>query len=154
MVEITDEKKAAYTSSVNSVIYFAFLPMSLNDPAVIKEYVQEVKIKDKIYHKIKITFRAEGGGEDYEDVFYYWFDTDDYSMDYLAYSYNEEEGTGIRFREAYNTRTIDGVKIQDYINFKPAIKGSIPLSEIDKAYIDGKLEKLSLIELEDMKISL
>ncbi|MEO9485092.1 MAG: DUF6503 family protein [Ekhidna sp.] len=151
---ITEEKRTAYTASVNSVIYFAFLPFSLNDAAVNKSLEGEVKIADKTYYKIKVTFNAEGGGEDFEDVFYYWFDTQDFSMDYLAYSYNEDDGKGIRFRVAYNPRQINGVTVQDYKNLKPTVKDSVPLAEIDAAYENGKLTQLSLIELEDVVISI
>ena len=152
--DITAEKKEAYSSSVNSVIYFAFLPIWLNDNAVNKFYEGISEINQKKYYKIKVTFNPEGGGEDFEDVFYYWFDTSDYSMDYLAYSYNEKDGKGMRFRVAYNPRKINGVIIQDYKNLKPKIKDSIPLSDIDQAYIRGDLEQLSLIELEDVVISM
>ncbi|WP_436516902.1 DUF6503 family protein [Ekhidna sp. To15] len=151
---ITEEKRVAYTSSVNSVIYFAFLPSSLNDAAVNKTLVGTVEVDGRSYYKIKVTFDVEGGGEDYEDVFYYWFDTVDYSMDYLAYSYNEDDGKGIRFRVAYNSRKVNGVTMQDYRNLKPIIKESVPLLSIDQAYQDGKLEELSLIELEDVVISI
>ena len=155
IADITEEKRAAYTSSVNSVIYFAFLPSQLNDVAVNKSYEGTIEIDDKTYHKIKVTFDQEGGGEDFEDVFYYWFDADDFSMDYLAYSYDEEdEGIGMRFRVAYNARKINGVTIQDYKNMKPKIKDSVPLAEIDQAYQDGNLTELSLIELEDVVISI
>ena len=153
VADITEEKRAAYSASVNSVIYFAFLPIWLNDDAVNKSYEGITEISGKKYHKIKVTFNPEGGGEDFEDVFYYWFDTTDYSMDYLAYSYNEKDGKGMRFRVAYNSRNINGVVIQDYKNLKPKIKESIELSEIDEAYTKGDLEELSLIQLEDIVIS-
>ncbi|MEO1255256.1 MAG: DUF6503 family protein [Bacteroidota bacterium] len=152
--DITSEKRDAYAASVNSVIYFAFLPLGLNDNAVNKSYISKVNIKGKQYHKIKVTFNQEGGGEDYEDVFYYWFDTEDFSMDYLAYSYNEEDGKGMRFREAFNSRLINGVVIQDYKNLKPKVKGSVSLEQIDQAYINEGLEELSLIELKDIRIML
>ena len=150
-MDITQERRTAYSSSVNSVMYFAFLPLWLNDPAVNKFYMGTIDMEGKEYHKIKITFSEEGGGEDFEDVFYYWFDTEDYSMDYLAYSYIEEDGTGMRFRKAYNARTINGVIIQDYVNMKPKSK-ELLLKEIDKAYMEGALEQLSLIELKNVDI--
>ena len=150
---ITEEKRTAYTSSVNSVIYFAFLPLWLNDTAVNKTSEGAVQINGKGYHKIKVTFDVEGGGEDHEDVFYYWFDTEDYSMDYLAYSYNEDNGVGIRFRVAYNSRKVNGITIQDYRNLKSKMKDSIPLVQMDQAYTNGNLEELSFIELEDVVIS-
>ncbi|MEO9870754.1 DUF6503 family protein [Ekhidna sp.] len=151
---ITEEKRTTYTASVNSVIYFAFLPVSLNDVAVNKTLEGTVEIKGNSYYKIKVTFDSEGGGEDFEDVFYYWFDTKDYSMDYLAYSYNEVDGKGMRFRVAYNSRKVNGVTIQDYKNLKPKVKESISLVGIDQAYTNGELVELSLIELEDVVISI
>lgn len=153
--EITEEKRTAYTASVNSVLYFAFLPLSLNDAAVNKTSEGTVEINGTTYHKIRVTFAQEGGGEDFEDVFYYWFDTEDYSMDYIAYSYNEEdEGIGMRFRVAYNARIVNGVTIQDYKNLKPKVKDSFSVDQLDEAYISDELKELSLIELEDMKIIL
>uniref|UniRef100_UPI004047669A DUF6503 family protein n=1 Tax=Roseivirga sp. TaxID=1964215 RepID=UPI004047669A len=72
--ELTDERRAAFTRSVNSVIYFFRLPFGLNDPAVNKTFVGETEIKGKTYYEVKVTFAQEGGGEDFDDVFLYWFD--------------------------------------------------------------------------------
>ncbi|MEM0940329.1 MAG: DUF6503 family protein [Bacteroidota bacterium] len=153
LVQLNEEKRAAYRASVNSVIYFAFLPLWLNDDAVNKTYIDQVIIKGKTYHKIKVTFDMNGGGEDYEDIFYYWFDTEDYSMDYLAYSYNEDDGKGVRFREAFYTRELNGVIVQDYKNYKPEEESEFRLKAIDQAFINNKLELLSIIELENVKIN-
>ena len=141
--EITDEKRAAYTRSVNSVIYFFRLPFGLNDPAVNKVYIGETDIKGKVYHEVKVTFAQEGGGEDFDDVFLYWFDKEDYSMDYLAYLYHTDGG-GMRFREAINPRRVNGTLIQDYINLKPENE-DIDIMTISELYNEGKLIELSRI---------
>ncbi|WP_420575412.1 DUF6503 family protein [Ekhidna sp.] len=151
--ELVAERQNAYANSVNSVIYFAFLPYRLNDASVIKNYLDKVKVLDKEYHKIQVTFRQEGGGEDFEDVFIYWFDSEDYSMDYFAYEY-QTNGGGIRFREATNPRNINSIQIQDYINYKPKPGVEFKLSEIDRYYQQGKLEKLSDIDLKNLNVKL
>lgn len=148
---ITEERRAAFTRSVNSVIYFFLLPYGLNDPAVNKEFVGESKIKGKDYYEVKITFGQEGGGEDFDDVFIYWFDKEDYSMDYFAYLYHTDEG-GMRFREAINPRRINGMLIQDYINFKPEDE-SIDIMTIDELYKEDKLIVLSEIINEKVRIN-
>ena len=150
--EITEEKRAAYIRSVNSVIYFFRLPFGLNDPAVNKKYIGEKVIKGKTYHEIEITFGEEGGGEDFDDVFLYWFDAEDYSMDYLAYLYHTDGG-GLRFREAINPRNISGAIVQDYINYKPEDE-SIPISTILDLYKNDELIELSRIINEDIDIQL
>ncbi|MBD3662281.1 MAG: hypothetical protein HUJ11_09045 [Arenibacter algicola] len=151
LVNLTEKRKNAYTNSVNSVIYFAFLPLWLKDPAVILEDQGRSVIKGKEYHKILVTFKQEGGGDDFEDVFLYWFDVEDYSMDYLAYKYFTGKG-GMRFREAYNTRKVNGVLLQDYRNLQPKIEGGIDFDEIEKAFENDQLEELSLIILKNVKI--
>ena len=147
---ITDEKRAAYTRSINSVIYFFRLPFGLNDPAVNKEYNGEREINGKTYHEIEVTFNQEGGGEDFDDVFLYWFDDEDFSMDYLAYLYHTDGG-GLRFRKAINQRKMSGALIQDYINFKPEDE-STPISTILDLYKADQLIELSRIINEDVKI--
>ncbi len=149
-VAITEEKRAAYTRSVNSVIYFFRLPFGLNDPAVLKKFNGERNIKGKTYYEVEVTFNQEGGGEDFDDVFLYWFDKEDYSMDYLAYLYHTDGG-GLRFREAINPRKVSGALIQDYINFKPEDE-TIPISTILDLYKEDKLIELSRIINEDVKI--
>ncbi len=72
-------------------------------------------------------------------------------MDYLAYKYFTGKG-GMRFREAYNQRTVNGVTIQDYRNLQPKIKDGVPFGQIEKAFENGKLEELSIIELKNVKI--
>ncbi|MEQ8715120.1 MAG: DUF6503 family protein [Cyclobacteriaceae bacterium] len=149
--QLLEERRIAYSNSVNSVIYFAFLPYRLNDIAVNKQYLGKVRILEKNYYKIKVTFSQEGGGEDFEDVFIYWFDTEDYSMDFLAYEYLTNGG-GVRFREATNTRDINGIRIQDYINYKPPKGEELKLIEIDRHFEQGNLEKLSTIDLKNLTI--
>lgn len=148
-VEVPQERADAYSNSVNSVIYFALLPYRLNDEAVQKEYLGETEIRGTPYHKIKVSFDQEGGGEDFEDEFIFWFHIDRYTMDYMAYSY-QTEGGGMRFREAYNPRIIGGILWQDYINYKPATEDA-SLERLDEFYEQGRLKELSRIELEDIQ---
>ncbi|MDO6390217.1 hypothetical protein Q4E40_08780 [Pontibacter sp. BT731] len=149
-VELPEEKQKAYTASVNSVIYFALLPYALNDEAVRKEYLGEATIKGEPYHKVRVTFAQEGGGEGYKDVYVYWFHQQRHTMNYLAYSFQENDG-GTRFREAFNPRTIGGILFQDYNNY--TLKNeTIPLEAYDQAFEAGKMEKVSEVVLEDIEV--
>ncbi|MFD2245809.1 DUF6503 family protein [Pontibacter ruber] len=148
--EVTDEKKQAYSNSINSVVYFALLPYALNDAAVRKQYLGEATVKGQPYHKIKVTFAQEGGGQDYQDEYVYWFHQQNHTMDYLAYSF-KEDGGGTRFREAVNPRTVGGIRFQDYINY--TTKEQAPLERYDELFEAGKLEKISDINLEEIQVS-
>ncbi|WP_283637493.1 DUF6503 family protein [Aquaticitalea lipolytica] len=152
LVNLPDSMATKYSASVNSVHYFAVLPYGLDGKAVNKTYVNKVDIKGKSYHKIKVTFNEEGGGEDFEDVFMYWVNTVTSKVDYLAYSYNEDDGKGLRFREAYNERYVKGIRFVDYNNYKPKDNTS-KLEELDKQFIDNKLELLSKIELKEVTVN-
>ncbi|MGJ8593121.1 MAG: DUF6503 family protein [Aquaticitalea sp.] len=152
LIYVADSMATKYSAAVNSVHYFAVLPYDLDGKAVNKTYLNDVELKGNNYHKIKVTFDQEGGGEDYEDVFIYWVNTKTSKIDYLAYSYNEADGLGLRFREAYNERSINGVRFVDYNNYKPK-DTTIALEDLDRMFLENNLELLSKIELKNVSIN-
>lgn len=151
-VTLTAKDSAAYANSTNSVLYFALLPYYLNDPAVQKSYLGRGDIKGQQYHKIKVTFRQEGGGKDYEDEFVYWIHPEELTMDYLAYNYITDGG-GARFREAYNVRHIEGIRFADHVNYKP-LPDTRAVETFDHLFNQGQMEELSRIETENIEVQL
>jgi hypothetical protein len=141
-----------YSASVNSVHYFSLLPYSLNDPAVNKTYIGKTTINNLEYYKVKVTFDQEGGGQDYKDIFVYWINSESFKTDYLAYSYLELSGEiGLRFREAFNERYLEGIRFVDYKNYKPKNEGVL-LKDLDIFLENNELKLLSKIELENIVV--
>jgi uncharacterized protein YajQ (UPF0234 family) len=147
---LSEEWLGKYTRSVNSVAYFAFLPYGLNDPAAIKTYLGITEIKGEEYHLVKVTFAQDGGGEDFEDEFLYWFGKDDYLMDYMAYFYLTDGG-GVRMRSVTDVQEVGGIRFQNYLNLKPEIEKT-SVDKMQELYLEGKLEVLSEINLENIKV--
>ena len=153
LVMVNDSMSLKYKASVNSVHYFSVLPYGLNDKAVYKKLLGEEQIKTKNHYKIEVTFSADGGGEDYEDVFVYWIEKESFKLNYLAYSYNEDEGVGMRFREAYNERYINNLRFVDYNNYKSKNELQL-LRDLGNAFENNQLKLLSKIELENVEVKL
>lgn len=151
-IVVADTMAVKYANSVNSVHYFAQLPYGLNAPAARKTYLGEAVIDGNSYHEIEVRFSEEGGGKDFEDVFVYWIRQDNYLVDYFAYSYATDNG-GIRFREAFNPRVIEGIRFVDYRNYKP-MSLDVPLQELDAHFMAGDLKLLSTIETEAVGVAL
>ncbi|MBQ4821146.1 DUF6503 family protein [Aquimarina sp. MMG016] len=149
-ITVADSLVTRISDGVNSVHYFANLPYGLNAPAVNKQLVGESKVNGESYYRIKVTFDQEGGGTDFDDEFLYWIHKDNYTVDYLAYKY-AVNGGGIRFREAYNPRIINGIRFVDYNNYKTSDL-STPLTKLDELFEKEKLKLLSKIELEDIYV--
>lgn len=150
LVNLSEEDKNKYSNSVNSVHYFSVLPFGLNDKAVQKKLLDPVTIKGKEYYKVRVTFTEEGGGEDFDDVFLYWFSKENFQLDYLAYKYHTNGG-GVRFRDVKEEKLVDGIRFADYNNYKPLDK-EIDFYTIDKLYEEGRLKKLSEIVLENITV--
>ncbi len=150
---LPDSIATRYANSVNSVWYFALLPFRLQDPAVNAQDLGLVTIFDQTYHKVHVRFSEEGGGDDFEDEYVYWINTKDYYLDYLAYSFREKDGLGLRFRKAFNRRRIEGIIMQDYVNYQADPK-TLALFDLDIAFEKDQLDSLSVIELESVKIFL
>lgn len=152
LVQVVDSMANKYANSVNSVHYFAYLPYGLNDKAVHKKLLGEKTLKGKNYYFIEVTFSEENGGEDHSDVFLYWINKETFLIDYLAYLYHTGEG-GIRFREVFNSRTIKGIRLADYKNYKP-FADDIDLHQIGELFDAGKLELLSEIVNENVAVEI
>jgi len=149
---VPDTMATKYSGSVNSVHYFSVLPFGLNDAAAKKKILKESTIKGKPYYKIEVRFSEDGGGEDFDDVFVYWINKKDFKVDYLAYSFHVNGG-GKRFREATNERIINGIRFVDNNNYK-AIDASTRLENLDNAFENSGLKKISEINLENVQVSL
>ena len=137
-----------YSRAVNSVAYFVLLPQKLADPAVLSDYAGESRIDGQVYDKVRVRFRAEGGGDDYGDTFFYWFNRQTHTMDYLAYS----EG-GPRFRKAINPQTIGGIRFQDYVNYKGDPNDTTSVGTYDRRYEAKRLPQLSRIEQKNVRVT-
>ncbi|PPK86355.1 hypothetical protein CLV84_3281 [Neolewinella xylanilytica] len=141
---LTSKDSAAYAASVNSVRYFFVLPYGLSDPAVQARLLDTATIAGRAYDRVRITFDEEGGGEDHEDVYHYFFNQVTGELDYLAYTFEADEG-GIRFREAVNKRRVDGVLVQDYVNY--GLDGDDRgIDRIAERFLAGELPELSRIQ--------
>jgi hypothetical protein len=151
-VKVADSMVSRYSNSINSVHYFSVLPFGLNDAAVHKKLLKSASLKGKEYYKIEITFSKEGGGDDFDDVFIYWIGTDDFLVDYLAYSYHTNGG-GKRFRVLKEQCIKNGIRFVDYHNYKPLNK-YVSLVDIDQAFENKTLVKVSEIVLKDIEVTL
>lgn len=148
---LPDSTANKYSNSLNSVHYFVQLPYGLNAEAVNKELVGEAEVKDKKYYEIKVTFAQAGGGTDHEDIYMYWIEQKDFTVDYFAYKFYTVKG-GIRFREAFNPRTIKGMRFVDYKNYKIEPWESVEMETLDELFVSGKLDLLSEIKTENISV--
>lgn len=144
-LSVEDEQK--YREALNSVVYFVCLPQRLTDPGVNLEVMKVTSIKNQTYSVLKVTFDEEGGGTDFEDVFYYWINQTNHQIDFLAYQYNVNGG-GVRFREAFNSRMIGGMRFQDYINYKAPV--GTPLDSLPIYFEAGQLKEISKVLTENV----
>ncbi|TVZ25341.1 hypothetical protein JM83_0245 [Gillisia sp. Hel_I_86] len=152
LVTVPDSMVVKYTGSINSVHYFAHLPYGLNDKAVNKKLEGDSEINGMPYYQLKVTFSQDGGGADHHDEFLYWIHKENFTIDYLAYKFHVNEG-GLRFRKAYNPRVIKGIRFVDYKNYVQE-DFNTDLCQLDELFEEGKLELLSKIETEDIRVEL
>lgn len=152
-IALPEDRAAAYFSSLNSVAYFVLLPFKLVDDAVQARLLSDTEIRGEPYHEIEVTFSPDGGGRDYQDRFVYWIHRDNHTMDYLAYDYVTDE-TGTRFREAYNVRTVGGIRFQDYNNYTSSEIDSPgdPIERLEDLFERDELELLSTIESNNITV--
>ncbi len=142
-VQLADTTATTIKSAINAVNYFVHLPYRLKDAAVKAKRLADDTIADTSYYQLQVKFREKGGGEDYQDIYRYWFDKKDFSMDYLAYKFYTNDG-GMRFRVKKAQDTLKGIVFQSYDNLKPR-SDSLSFYNISDAYKQDRLKKVSEI---------
>lgn len=147
---VPDSMASKYSNSINSIAYFLFLPLALKDPAVQKEALPEIEIKGQVYETLKVTFKKEGGGKDFDDEYRYWINKEKGTMDYFAYNY-QTDGGGMRFREAMNTRKIKGILFSDWKNYGFEDLNT-PLDSLPSLFEQKKIPLVSTIENENINL--
>jgi hypothetical protein len=150
MILLSDSLQRVYSNSLNSVMYFFQLPKPLQDTAAINELVGAVVIHGETYWTLKVTFKEEGGGEDFQDEYRYWINQKNHEIDYLAYNYLTDGG-GTRFRRAVNKRKIEGIFFQDYVNYKSFQKFE-QLDSLPSLFEKKELKQVSLIENKNIRV--
>jgi len=148
---LSPQDRTRVETAVNSVVYFGFLPFRLDDLAVVLRDLGDGEVDGNPYRKIEVTFQEEGGGDDWEDRFVYWFHARDHTLDYLAYRYSRDGG-GTRFRRAVNRRSVGGIVVQDYENYA-AVEDIADIAEYDALLGGEGLRLVSLVELEGVEVS-
>lgn len=149
-VELAASEGASLESTVNSVVYFSFLPFRLMDPAVRHRDLGTTEIAGEPYRVVEVTFAEEGGGRDWEDRFVYWFHQVDHTLDYMAYRFFTGEG-GTRFRRAVNRRQVDDLLIQDWENLTadPVIDD---IARYPEWLGSPELRLVSMVEMEEVQV--
>jgi Family of unknown function (DUF6503) len=147
-LSLSEEDAGKYGESLNSVVYFATLPHKLSDASVKSNYIGVVEIDSVSYESVKVTFSQEGGGEDFEDEYFYWINQQTKLVDYFAYNY-KVNGGGVRFRVPYNQRVVEGITFQDYINYSAEV--GTPLKDLPNLFELDSLQEVSRVELVDIK---
>ena len=151
VVQLPDSTATKIKSSINSVNYFVHLPYRLSDPAVQVERLANDTIDNQTYYQLEVKFKEAGGGEDYQDVYRYWFSKNNYSMDYLAYTF-ERNNSGMRFRAKRFEKKSNDVVFQDYNNFKP-MSDTVQMDELSLAYQKNQLKKISQIVTKSVAVN-
>ncbi len=151
-VALEERKAAAYSASVNSVIYFAFLPWALLDPGVEARYLGRDTIKGRALDQVEVSFAAAPGHEGHDmhqDEYLYWFAPDTHELAYMSYSH--ADGKAPRLRERFNVRSVGGVTVRDYRNYQTPGNEPRSIKLLAGNFNEDALSLLSTIELEDMR---
>lgn len=152
---LLDTKKIdELSSSIRNLFFLFSIPFGLNEPQIIKEYLGEVILVEKPYHKIRISFKLNPNDRTiYDNEFVLWIHKTRFTIDYLSFKLSEPNDKSLRFRQAVNPRKVEGLLIQDFKEFKP-IQDSIEIApaDLDQAWIGKQLQEWSGIKLEQVKI--
>lgn len=144
----SDREEAANT--LHQVIFFAVLPHFLRDTAIIAQYLGRAELDGQAYYRVKLGFREASGGRSLSDEYIFWIDPRDFSLHYVAYSF-ERNGGGARFLHTIGTQVVQGILFNDYESFMDP-NGNRDLLQLAKLFEAGQLQSVAKVELKDIAV--
>ena len=158
-VPIEATEAEAVAESINSVVYFALLPMPLSDPAVRARTLTPDRVGGEDYDRVEVTFGRDGGGADYQDRYVYWLRGDG-RIGALAYTYAPDPAdtsrteTGTRFRVPISAERVGGVLFQDWQNLTAdSLRGvDAPIEDFGDLHDAGRTSEVSEVVLDSVRV--
>ena len=155
-VDLTADEADRLATAVNSVAYFALLPVPLADPAVRARLLRPDRVGGEDFDRVEVTFARAGGGADWEDRYVYWLRQSDGQVGHYAYTYEPTPGdtsraeTGTRFRVPIATRRVGGVLFQDWRNLTADTLEA--LERFGDLYDTGRTFRVSEVVLDSVRV--
>jgi len=152
--EVPADRVQRFRDYVSARVYFPLLPYRLDDPSVHQEDLglETWPGEDgpRELHKVKVRF-SSGSSTDAQDEYLYWFDPETGRLEQLAYSFRG----GLRFREAFDFRRVNGILFSNQKNFAIDWEEGdepLPVDAVTPAFVDERMEHLSTVRVENLKV--
>lgn len=147
---LTPRQESQGRQGLNSVVYFASLPLPLKDPSVLAKALPSQTIRGVEFKVLDVRFEEDDGGDYPKDIFRYWIHPESGLIEYFAYRTEVGPKGRVRFRVPKQRSTVGGFVFTDWDNYGVG-DASIPLEELPKRWVSGDLPKLSEIVLDELK---
>lgn len=148
---VAAEDEQRWRDHVSARVWFPFLPFGLLGDGV---YLHDRGLVEwptegggtRELHEVKVTFQP-GSSTDADDEYLFWFEPETGRLEQLAYSF----AGGLRFRKAFNFRSVGGLLFADHENYGIDERGR-RVDEITPELVANEMEHVSTIELREIEV--
>lgn len=148
---LTDSEKRDLNKTLKTELFFAELIFGLNSPTTQKKYLQEEKINETAYKKVKIEFIEENYEQDYLTAAVFWINTATQKPDFVAVNFDEKTKE-TEFLKLENPRTIENILFFDYRVYISDQEAEI--EKMAELFEEDKLIQKEVRKYEDIKVNL
>jgi hypothetical protein len=144
----SDREEAAY--SLGQVLFFATFPHHLRYPAIATEFLGLDTLEGRSYYRVGVVFLQTTSGYAPEDRYVCWIHDGEYTLDYLAYSF-ERHGGGARFFKALTRQEAGGLLFSAYQAYLPP-EDSRDLAAFGQFYRQNRLQTAARVEHNNLMV--
>lgn len=138
--DLADSTKTRLGKEMKTELFFAELIFGLNSPTARKKYLENEKINEKDYAKLKVEFIEDNNDQDYLVETVFWIDDKTEKLDFIAVKFGENT-FNYQFLKPINQREIEGISFFDYEVYTPQKNKDFAIEEMAKLFEENKLDK-------------
>ncbi len=126
---------------INSVAYEFYIPYEFTSNDVIQTYLGDEYMRQRLYHKVKISFKTPTGGDPDLRAFMLWLDAETFEIDFVAKENDPNSGRK-QFSAAAYKRRVGGMLFSDFEIYQTKGRNrEFPLDSIGIAYNAGLMQR-------------
>lgn len=142
-----------FKNRINNIAYDFYIPYEFTTNDVIATYLTSEYLRQRLYHKVKISFKTPAGAEPDLRSYMLWIDAESFEVDFIGKENNPNSGKK-QFSAAAYKRRVGGMLFSDFELYQTKGRNlDVSLDSLGIAYNMGLMQRRATTTYQDIEVT-